>query len=128
MLRIKTVLKFSPIHGLGCFSMEPIKKGQLVWTFDSGSDLVFDEHELLLLPEAFREFLKTYGYVPLRLDKKETILCADHARHMNHSEDPSLLETPEGHNIAARDIAIGEELTCDYREFDKEASEKIGDA
>ncbi len=128
MLRIKTVLKFSSIHGLGCFSVEAIKKGQLVWTFDSGIDLVFDEHELLLLPEAFRDFLKTYGYVPLHHDKRVTILCADHARHMNHSDNPSLQETPEGHDIAARDIAIGEELTCHYREFDREASEKIGDA
>lgn len=126
MLVVKTHLKYSDIHGLGCFAGEDIKKGQLVWRFDEGIDLVFTEEQLKELPSSFSEFLKVYAYSPLSESEKVFILCADHARHMNHSEDPNLLETPEGTNVALRDIKKGEELTCDYNQFDKEASLKLG--
>lgn len=126
MLVVKTHLKYSDIHGLGCFAGEDIKKGQLVWRFDQGIDLIFTDDDLKNLPSSFGEFLQIYAYSPLSDNKKTYILCADHARHMNHSEDPNLLETPEGNNVALRDIKRGEELTCDYRQFDKDASKKLG--
>jgi SET domain-containing protein len=44
---------------------------------------------------------------------------------MNHSESPSLLETADGYNIAAHDIRKGEELTCNYQEFDRNADQKL---
>jgi SET domain-containing protein len=124
MLVVKTFLKYSPIHGLGCFAGEDIKKGQLVWRFDSGIDLIFTEDQLKKLPLSFQEFLKIYSYSPTN-QKNTYILCVDHARHMNHSDHPSLLETSEGHNIAAQDISKGEELTCNYLEFDSEAEFKL---
>lgn len=33
----------------------------------------------------------------------------------------------EGCNIAARDIEAGEELTCNYKDFDSDASRKLGE-
>ena len=50
-------------------------------------------------------------------------LCGDHAKHMNHSDDPNLLDLET--NVAARDIAAGEELTCNYYIFDLDASRKL---
>jgi SET domain-containing protein len=126
MLLFKTFLKQSGIHGLGCFAGENIKKGQTVWRFDPGIDLIFTEEDLKNLPNSFTEFLKIYGYSPLESTPKTYILCIDHARHMNHSEKPNLLETPEGLNVAMRDIQVGEELTCDYTQFDLEADLKLG--
>ncbi len=126
MLIVKTNLKYSEIHGLGCFAGEDIKKGQTVWRFDPGIDLVFIEGELRKLPFSFTDFLKVYAYSPLSNAEKTYILCADHARHMNHSEEPNLLETPEGLNVAMRDIKAGEELTCDYNQFDRDAAAKLG--
>jgi SET domain-containing protein len=126
MLIVKTNLKYSEIHGLGCFAGEDIKKGQVVWRFDPGIDLIFKPTELEKLPSSFTEFLKIYAYSPLNENEKTYILCADHARHMNHSEDPNLSESPDGKNIAHRDIKMGEELTCDYNQFDKDASFKLG--
>ncbi len=126
MLTVKTYLKYSEIHGLGCFAGEDIKKGQTVWRLDPGIDLVFTEEELKKLPDSFSEFLKVYAYSPLNDTEKKYILCADHARHMNHDENPNLLETPDGLNVALRDIKAGEELTCDYTQFDKDASYKLG--
>lgn len=126
MLIVKTQLKYSEIHGLGCFADEDIKKGQIVWRFDEGIDLIFTEEQLKQLPSSFKEFLKVYAYSPMSEAEKTYILCADHARHMNHSENPNLDETPEGLNVALRDIKKGEELTCNYKQFDKDASYKLG--
>lgn len=126
MLMVKTFLQYSGIHGLGCFAAEDIKKGTVVWRFDEGIDLSFTEEDLKKFPESFKEFLKIYAYSPTTEKEKIFILCIDHARHMNHSDDPSLLETPDGLNIAARDIKSGEELTCNYVEFDKDAFHKLG--
>ncbi len=125
MLVVKTKLEYSSIHGLGCFAGEDIPAGKLVWRFDPGIDLVFSESDLTRLPESFRDFLKVYAYSPVAATEKTYVLCIDHARHMNHSESPSLLETPDGHNIAAHDIRKGEELTCNYQEFDRHAAEKL---
>lgn len=126
MLIVKTQLKYSEIHGLGCFAAENISKGQTVWRFDEGIDLVFSESELQKFPESFVEFLRMYAYSPINETEKKYILCADNARHMNHDENPNLDETPEGLNVALRDIKAGEELTCNYRQFDKDASVKLG--
>ena len=126
MLIVKTNLKYSEIHGLGCFAGEDIKKGQTVWRFDEGIDLIFKESDLKNFPVSFVEFLKMYAYSPLVNTEKTYVLCADNARHMNHDENPNLDETPEGLNVALRDIKAGEELTCNYNQFDKDAAYKLG--
>lgn len=126
MLTVKTFIKFSDIHGIGCFAGEDIKKGDLVWRFDERVDMVFDEEDFAKFPDSFKDFLSIYAYSPVSEDDKVYILCADHAKHMNHSTDPNLFESPEGDNIALRDIKKGEELTCDYNVFDKDASVKLG--
>lgn len=61
-------------------------------------------------------------------DRKVIILCGNRAKHMNHSDTPNCLNTfMDGVevNIAARDIAPGEELTCDYDRFDLDARQKL---
>lgn len=125
MLLVKTLLKYSLIHGVGCFADEDIIKGTLVWRFDEGIDLALTASEIAQLPDSFQAFLKTYAYVPLNSDDDMYILCIDHARHMNHSDNPNLLETPGGENVAARDIKRGEELTCNYQVFDREFKNKL---
>lgn len=122
MLRVHTELRLSPIHGLGCFAAQDIARGEVVWRFDEGLDVVVETSALDSLPIAAREFLSTYGYL---LDGA-VVLCGDHARHMNHSADPNVIELADGSNVAARDIAAGEELTCDYFDFDALAGAKLG--
>ncbi len=128
MLLISARVKPSAIHGLGCFAAEPVRKGQVVWRFDPRIDLLIpaDEEEGLPLPT--REFLEIYGYTVERDGGRYIVLCGDHSRHMNHSDDPNLLEGGDENelNIAARDIVEGEELTCDYRLFDIKARSKMG--
>ncbi len=127
MFTIKASVKFSPIHGLGCFAEQDIKKGEVVWRFDPRFDLEFEEASLGNLPPVTEEYLRMYTYGQITNGKKMVVLCGDHARHMNHSDHANVLE--EGHdpgiNIAGRDIKKGEELTCDYNSFDLNVGQKI---
>jgi SET domain-containing protein len=127
MLLVKSFLKFSDIHGVGCFTAEDIKAGQIVWKFDPVLDVEIDEAQISTFPEAVRSFLNMYAYGQQDVGKKTFILCGDHARHMNHSENPNLIEAGDGnaYNVAARDIKAGEELTCDYNAFDTDATFKL---
>lgn len=92
MLLVSSSLKPSLVHGLGCFTNEDSKKGQIVWQLDQRTDIVIPFNELQLLPESAQEFLGVYGYTKIHEGVKTIILCGDHAKHMNHNSDPNLLE------------------------------------
>ena len=125
MLLVNVSLKPSAIHGLGCFTDENIQQGQRVWVFDERLDMQIPVAELPALPPPAQAFLARYGYEETRAGQAVLVLCGDLARHMNHSTAPNLFETPERANIAARDIAAGEELTCNYYDFDGRADQKL---
>lgn len=127
MLTVKTYLAPSSIHGLGLFAAEPVPAGAVVWMFHPGADQVLSPETLYALPAAARAALEAYCY---RAAPGAFVLCSDDARFMNHSDSPNTAtgegDTEHGATVAARDIAPGEELTCDYREFDLDWAEKLG--
>lgn len=116
MLLVRVRVDRSAIHGLGVFAAEPIPRGSAVWRFTPGFDLDLDPALVQAQPQPLRERLLHYGYIDPRLGRY--ILCCDDARFLNHSAVPNL--RPDftldryGVDIAARDIAAGEELTVDY--------------
>lgn len=128
MLRVSASIGLSPIHGYGCFTKEPIAKGQLVWALDETVDIWVADADVAHLPAPARAFLDMYGYATLRNGQRGLVLCGDHAKHMNHADQPNLAagEGPGYTNVAARDIAAGEELTCNYYDFDLDADHKLG--
>ena len=128
MFLVKVSIRQSAIHGLGCFAEEDIKKGQLVWQFDPRMDLQFTEEDITQLPPPAVDFLHRYGYCENRQQGRVIILCGDFGRHLNHAEDFNLLEAgaAKEFNIAARDIRKGEELTCNYYDFDDDVVRKLG--
>jgi SET domain-containing protein len=71
-------------------------------------------------------YLKNFSY--LSRFTGVWVLPGDHDRYMNHSDEPNVGMNPNGNteNLALRDIAAGEELTCDYRTFDAEWRGKLG--
>ena len=126
MMLVKCRLKPSPIHGIGLFADEPIRKGKLVWELTPGFDLVLRKKDFKDWPPHLRKFLATYGY---RYRKDVYILCSDHAKHFNHSDTPNTrMRGPT--TYAAKNIARGEELTCDYFELEDvhDATRANGDA
>jgi SET domain-containing protein len=46
----------------------------------------------------------------------QLVLSGDHARFLNHSDDPNTQARPFL-SIARRSIASGDEITCDYGAF-----------
>jgi SET domain-containing protein len=116
MLLVPVRLGPSPIHGLGVFAVEPIPAGTVVWRFTPGFDLDLDPAILDAQPPHFRAVMLHYGYLDPRLSR--FVLCSDDARFINHSDTPNLRTDlsaePHGVDVAARDIAAGEELTIDY--------------
>ena len=114
MMTVPTVLKMSPIHGIGVFAAEPIPKGSVTWRL-SPWDIQITDAELAQMHPAARESIRHHTYVQ---DGKH-VLCFDHGRFMNHSDDPNTEASSPEVNYATRDIAAGEELTADYRVFDQ---------
>lgn len=117
MLLVRVRVDRSSIHGLGVFADEPIAEGQAVWRFTPDFDLDVEPRMLEGLPELQRERLLHYGYLDAR--SRRFILCCDDARFLNHSETPTLAtdftDDRYGVDRAARYVALGEELTVDYR-------------
>lgn len=115
MLMVKTRLSPSRIHGIGLFATEAIPAGTVVWRYHAPFDVVFHEDDLDGIPEVTRGTILKYAYWSDAQDGY--VLCGDDARFMNHSDDANTYEDPEA-TVAARDIAVGEEITCDYRQLD----------
>lgn len=116
MLLVRTSVRQSPIHGLGVFAEEPIRSGEAIWAFHPEIDRIVPETELGSYPTHMVDYLETYcEYFP---EFGVLVLSGDNDRFTNHSSDPNTLVVlpngPQASVIAARDIAAGEEITCDY--------------
>ena len=130
MLMIKTKVKESNIQdaGLGLFADEFIKEGTVTWRFCPGFDQILYEDDLLRLSEASRlQFLK---YTYKSLEEGYYVCCGDDDRFINHCEKPNIIEgeteeNSEPFSIAARDIYPGEELLCNYFDYDANALMKL---
>jgi SET domain-containing protein len=115
MIIVSTYLANSPIHGLGVFAREPIPKGTKVWEYHPVFDLTFSEDQFEALPASVRDEVEIHLYQPEAggpLYYESTM-----GKYMNHARDPNVDFTDVGVGWATRDIAAGEELTCDYRHF-----------
>lgn len=126
MLLVHTKLGVSKIEGIGCFAAERIPKGSIVWKYNTEFDIEFGPEKVESFPEPAKEFLKQQAY----LSKKtgNYILCPDNAHFFNHSDQPTVLsefDDSEGVGIAAKDIEPGEEITENYKMFDKDFNYKM---
>ena len=115
MFVIRTRVGRSPIHGTGVFACEHVALGAPIWQFHPPFDQVLSDDDVAGLPDILRDFLKIYAYRSKDLGGR-LILSGDHARFLNHSEDPNTEERPFM-SLARRAINVGDEITCDYRAF-----------
>ena len=119
MMLVPTRLAPSAIDGLGIFTTRDVKKGEPIWKFQAGLDHKILKSEIAKLPEHVREYIDLYGH-DYTEDRDYTFIDFDNGRYMNHSDEPNTDFSVPYIGTAARDIAAGEELTCDYREFQRE--------
>jgi SET domain-containing protein len=113
MMLVKVRLGPSAIEGFGVFTQEPIAKGQVVWRFTPGFDLLVPDAELARAPGHVRAFFERYAF-ELATYPGHQALDGDNGRFMNHCETPCLDLSVPGVGVATRAIRAGEELTCDY--------------
>lgn len=128
MILIRTRVGPSKIHGLGLFTVEPVAKGAGIWRFEPGFDRSFAPDQVAAWPVVAREHLRWFSF--MSQETGQYVLSGDHACFMNHSEEPNTGAprdgTWAGTTVAYRDLAAGEELTCDYRAFDADTAWKLG--
>ena len=117
MLLVKTYVGPSSIEGVGVFAAEDIKKGQAIYRFDPLFDKLVPKSLIETGPDHLAQFVKRYGY-PYNLDPTMFVIDLDHGRYMNHSNLPNTDFTGVTDGYAIRDIAAGEEITCNYNEFE----------
>lgn len=120
MIKIKTTLKESLVHkgGIGLFTLEPVKKGEVVITPSTpGLDLELSKEDFETLPEEEKSVILNYGF--LNKFNNTYHLNFDNARFINHSTEGNIkLNESDLSLYATRDIAVGEELVQDYSEFE----------
>jgi SET domain-containing protein len=117
MMLVRTYLAPSEIQGLGVFAGEFVRAGTQLWALNPKFDIFVYVSELERLPVHMLEFVDRYSYPHLELPGVRVVDCDD-GKFMNHSESPNtdfrIFET----GFAITDIAAGDEITCNYYEFD----------
>jgi SET domain-containing protein len=125
LLLVKTRLAQSLIHGIGLFAGEFIAEGTVVWASHPHVDIRLTAEQIAGLPEPGRGQIRKYSY--RERQSGLYVLCGDDARFFNHSTRPNcvdvLTDGGEDLTLAARGIAEGEEMTCDYALFDLDLAE-----
>ena len=118
MLKVKTYIKPSEIHGIGLYAGEDIQAGTVVGKLNEW-DLKIPVEEV---PEELHE---SFGfYFSLQGEGTFYQTYFDNMRFMNHSDDNNCVDHDDV-CVAVRSIKKGEELTCDYTLFD-EITQKQG--
>lgn len=118
MLLVPTYVAASATHGFGLHAGVAIPAGTRIWEFTPGVDLRFPPRTLDLIDGELGDKLRMYCYEE---PDGTLVLCGDNARFMNHSFEPNCDDVDGPYTVTKRDIAAGEELTCDYRLFDRES-------
>jgi uncharacterized protein len=112
VLKVRTRLAASAIHGIGLFADEPIPAGTVIWEFDPHFDIAFSGDDLASLSLPTRAQVEKYAYFESELGAY--VLCGDDARFMNHSPSPNTEDHAGMRTVAGCFIAAGDEITCDY--------------
>lgn len=116
MLLIRNFVAPSAVEGLGVFAAESIAKGALVWRFEPTFDRLIPAGEYEASPLFLKEQLDRYAY-PCPGRPGLILYEVDNGRFMNHSDTPNTDFSDFAGAVALRDIAAGEELTCNYSDF-----------
>ena len=128
MMLIETRVQPSAIHGMGLFAVKSFRRGTPVWKFQPGFDHDFSPAQFAALPPLARQHARWFCFVSQT--DGHVILSGDHACFINHSPNPNTGANESGAlpvvTVALRDIVAGEEITCNYFDYDADAPWKLG--
>jgi hypothetical protein len=116
---VSTFIAPSPIEGVGVFTAEPIGKGAVISRFDPGFDRLIPTKDYLAAPPYLKSLLDRYAFPHPKMPEF-IVFEVDNSRFMNHALDANTDYSDFAAGVALRDIAAGEELTCDYNTFFKQ--------
>ena len=117
MLTVSTYVAPSAIEGLGVFASEFIERGRLLWSLNPKFDIFVYQDEIEGFPPHMQDFIARYGYPHLEMPGV-VIVDSDNGRFMNHTLTPNTDFRIFDKGYALVDIAPGDEITCNYHEFD----------
>jgi uncharacterized protein len=118
MMLVATSVRASAIEGVGVFAVDFIPAGTPIWALDERFDKVFTEEEVASFPKNVQDYFARYGY-PHMEREGFVVLELDNGRFMNHGVQPNTDFTRPDVGYAIADIHAGEELICNYFEFDR---------
>lgn len=116
MLIVSTYIAPSAIEGVGVFAAEPIRKGAPISRFEPDFDRLIPMEAYEAAPPYLKRLLDRYSF-PHPDNPSLLVYEVDNARFMNHSDEPNTDFSNFACGVAVRDIAAGEELTCNYKDF-----------
>lgn len=117
MLTVSTYVAPSAIEGLGVFAGEFIERGRLLWSLNPKFDIFVYHEEIEELPPHVQHFIARYSYPHLEMPGV-VVVDSDNGRFMNHTLTPNTDFRIFDKGYALVDIAQGDEITCNYHEFD----------
>lgn len=119
MIHIKYKLKASGLHGIGLFTDEPLKKGQLVYTASPILDLNITQEQFNSLDQKEKEEILWWGFFDEPSQKWHVDF--DVSKFINHSREATVTQDSshaDAYLVATRDLGVGEEITQNYLEFE----------
>ncbi|WP_411816976.1 SET domain-containing protein [Hyphococcus sp. DH-69] len=119
MMLVPTFVAASDVEGVGVFAAEPIKNGALIWRYEPDFDRLVPASWLNDQTPMMQDFLRKYAY-PAHDRPDMLVIEIDNGRFMNHTLEPNTDFTKVVEGYAIRDIRAGDELLCNYHEFDPE--------
>lgn len=112
-------IKPSRIHGLGLFTNQDIKKGEVMFLASPGLDQEWTEEEFIALRPAEQREIIHSGYYDYRSGTYKLDFDVG-LRFLNHAEDCNMHQVEDNLDtefVATRDITAGEEITSNYFEY-----------
>lgn len=122
MIHFDYKLERSKHHGVGLFTKQDLKKGDVVYTASPLLDVNITKEQFDALSEQEQNECKWWGY----FDEETSMWHVDFdvSKFLNHSYDANITRSSEHAGVclvALRDITAGEELVQNYLEFESEA-------
>lgn len=116
----RLILRSSPVHGCGCYTLDPIRSGARVAEYDGPRMTKAEADERY----AERDITYLFG-----VQDRDTVIDGfGTAMFINHCCEPNCQteEDEEGHVyiLALRNIAAGEELTYEYHLYDSDEDDQ----